>query len=80
MALVNARLSQRSFRRWRFGKGLVRQMLCAFDECLAQDAGVAGRLTALGAPSVRITGSLKADARLCQWTRLRSTRFPRPLA
>jgi len=62
MALVNARLSERSFRRWTLGKGLVRRMLCAFDECLAQDAGVAGRLTALGAPSVRITGSLKADA------------------
>lgn len=62
MALVNARLSQRSFRRWRMAPGLVKRLLCSFDECLAQDAGVAGRLTALGAPSVRITGSLKADA------------------
>jgi 3-deoxy-D-manno-octulosonic-acid transferase len=62
MALVNARLSERSYRRWSIAKGLVKRLLCAFDECLAQDAGVAGRLTALGAPSVRITGSLKADA------------------
>lgn len=62
MALVNARLSQRSFRRWNMARGLIKRLLCSFDECLAQDAGVAGRLTALGAPTVRITGSLKADA------------------
>jgi 3-deoxy-D-manno-octulosonic-acid transferase len=62
MALVNARMSQASFRRWRMAPGLAKRLLCSFDECLAQDAGVADRLTALGAPYVRITGSLKADA------------------
>ena len=62
MALVNARLSQRSFRGWCYARGLARRLLSSFDLCLAQDADVASRLTALGAQSVHIAGSLKADA------------------
>src|SRR5258706_8553250 len=62
MALVNARLSERSFRGWNRARGLARRILSSFDLCLAQDDGVARRLTALGASSVRTTGSLKADA------------------
>src|SRR5258706_7147690 len=62
MALVNARLSERSFRGWNRARGLARRLLSCFDICLAQDEGVAKRLTALGAPSVQIAGSLKADA------------------
>jgi 3-deoxy-D-manno-octulosonic-acid transferase len=62
MALVNARLSEASFKGWRRARGLAAGLLGAFDECLAQDAVVASRLTALGARSVSISGSLKADA------------------
>jgi len=62
MALVNARLSERSFRGWNRARGLARRLLSCFDLCLAQDEGVANRLTALGASSVQIAGSLKADA------------------
>ena len=62
MALVNARLSERSFRGWNRAPGLARRLLSSFDLCLAQDEGVARRLTALGALSVQIAGSLKADA------------------
>jgi 3-deoxy-D-manno-octulosonic-acid transferase len=62
MALVNARLSERSFRGWNRARGLARRILSSFDSCLAQDEGVAKRLTALGALSVEIAGSLKADA------------------
>jgi len=62
MALVNARLSERSFRGWNRARGLARRLLSCFDVCLAQDEGVASRLTALGASSVQIAGSLKADA------------------
>jgi len=62
MALVNARMSKRSFGRWRSAPGLARRLLRSFEECLAQDALIASRLAALGATSVRITGSLKADA------------------
>jgi 3-deoxy-D-manno-octulosonic-acid transferase len=62
MALVNARMSERSFHRWRRLPGLARRVLLSFEECLAQDATVAARLSTLGARSVRITGSLKVDA------------------
>jgi 3-deoxy-D-manno-octulosonic-acid transferase len=62
MALINARMSARSFQRWKRAPGLARRLLRTFEECLAQDATVAARLTALGARSVRVTGSLKADA------------------
>jgi 3-deoxy-D-manno-octulosonic-acid transferase len=62
MALINARLSQRSFRGWSRASSLARRLLSSFDECLAQDAPIADRLRALGAKSVRIGGSLKADA------------------
>jgi 3-deoxy-D-manno-octulosonic-acid transferase len=62
MALVNARLSEDSFKGWERLKGLAARMLGAFDTCLAQDAVVASRLTMLGARSVSISGSLKADA------------------
>jgi 3-deoxy-D-manno-octulosonic-acid transferase len=62
MALVNARLSEHSFRGWKRARGLARRLLSAFDLCLAQDTAVASRLTELGAASVRISGSLKADA------------------
>ena len=61
MALVNARLSEKSFRGWRRST-LARRMLSAFDVCLAQNEDIAKRLTALGAPRVTISGSIKADA------------------
>ena len=62
MALVNARLSAQSLRGWTKARGLAKRMLACFDVCLAQNTGIAGRLEALGAPSVQISGSLKADA------------------
>jgi 3-deoxy-D-manno-octulosonic-acid transferase len=62
LALINARLSEKSFRGWSRLPGLAARVLSCFEECLAQDTAVASRLTALGARSVRITGSLKADA------------------
>jgi 3-deoxy-D-manno-octulosonic-acid transferase len=62
MALVNARITERAAKGWSRAPGLMRRLLSAFDECLAQDATIAARLTQLGAPRVRITGSLKADA------------------
>lgn len=61
MALVNARLSEKSFRGWRRSK-LAHHMLSAFDNCLAQNDDIAKRLTALGAPRVTVSGSIKADA------------------
>ena len=62
LALVNARLSAKSFAGWGYAPRLARRILSCFDACLAQDEDIAKRLTALGASHVRVTGSLKADA------------------
>ena len=62
VALVNARLSPRSFARWRAMASLVRPPLDLFEPCLAQDETIAARLTALGARHVRCLGNLKFDA------------------
>jgi 3-deoxy-D-manno-octulosonic-acid transferase len=61
MMLVNGRLSARSYRRWRRWPGLIRPMLGAFAECLAQDAEQAVRLRMLGARAVAAVGDLKAS-------------------
>jgi len=62
LALVNARMSQRSFEGWRWAKKTIGAILSAFDVCLAQDDAIAARFRALGAPDVRVIGSLKEDA------------------
>jgi 3-deoxy-D-manno-octulosonic-acid transferase len=62
LALVNARFSAKSFQGWARAPRLAQRVLSCFDACLAQDNDIAGRLTALGARDVRISGSLKADA------------------
>lgn len=60
--LLNARISPRSFRRWRRVPFLARQLLGHFDHCLAQTADDAARLERLGAPSVTYSGNLKFAA------------------
>ncbi|HEY0105507.1 MAG TPA: 3-deoxy-D-manno-octulosonic acid transferase [Rhizomicrobium sp.] len=62
LALINARISQRSFEGWRWAKKTMAAILAAFDVCLAQDDEIAARFRALGAPDVRVVGSLKEDA------------------
>jgi 3-deoxy-D-manno-octulosonic-acid transferase len=62
VALVNARLSPRSFARWNAVAPLIRPPLDLFEPCLAQDETIAARLTALGARHVRCLGNLKFDA------------------
>ena len=62
LALVNARMSQRSFEGWRWAKKAVGTILSSFDVCLAQDDEIAARFRSLGAPDVRVVGSLKEDA------------------
>lgn len=59
--LVNARMSARSSRRWRWAPATIRWLLESFDLCLAQSDEDARRLTALGAPEVQVTGNLKFD-------------------
>ncbi|PSC04633.1 3-deoxy-D-manno-octulosonic acid transferase [Alsobacter soli] len=61
LVLVNARMSERSFRRWqRFG-GMIEAVLSRIDLCLAQTPADADRLARLGAPRVGVAGNLKFD-------------------
>jgi 3-deoxy-D-manno-octulosonic-acid transferase len=76
MILINARLSENSYRRWRHLPRTIGNLLRRFDLCLAGTPGDAMRLSDLGAPRVLTTGNLKLDvpapaadpARLAQLT------------
>ena len=61
LALVNARMSERSFRRWRRAPGFIGSMLSRFDLTLAQSEADAERLRGLGARDARSVGNLKYD-------------------
>jgi 3-deoxy-D-manno-octulosonic-acid transferase len=62
LALVNARMSPRSFGSWRLAPSVAGALLAAFETCLAQDEEIAARFRSLGAREVHTIGSLKADA------------------
>ncbi len=62
LILVNGRLSERSFRRWRRAQRTIGALLGRFDLCLAQSAEDAARYAGLGAPRYVTTGNLKLDA------------------
>ncbi len=57
--LLNARMSQGSFRRWRFAGGMIARILKTFSLCLAQNEAEAERLRKLGAENVRVSANLK---------------------
>lgn len=83
MALVNARLSSRSFARWRAARALFQAPLEAFTPVLAQSEGDAERLHQLGAVAVRFVGNLKFDGAPLAYddgelTRLRAALGGRP--
>jgi len=59
--LVNARLSEKSFERYRRFPRLARESLSGFTAVAAQTEDDARRLAALGAASVSVTGSIKFD-------------------
>ncbi|MDR6871243.1 3-deoxy-D-manno-octulosonic-acid transferase [Bosea sp. BE125] len=61
LVLVNARMSERSFRRWYKLPQTSRYLLSCFESCLAQSQGDGERLAQLGAPRVSIAGNLKFD-------------------
>lgn len=61
-ALVNARLSEASFRGWRRFPGAARRLLSGFRLALAQTDAEAARLRALGIADVRAVGNLKYSA------------------
>jgi 3-deoxy-D-manno-octulosonic-acid transferase len=62
LALINGRVSERSFINWSYAPQSAAALLSRFRVCLAQDQETAERLRLLGAKHVEVTGSLKADA------------------
>jgi len=61
LILVNGRVSERSFQRWRTVRRTIAALLSRFDLCLAQSAEDATRYAGLGAPRYVLTGNLKLD-------------------
>jgi 3-deoxy-D-manno-octulosonic-acid transferase len=61
MVLINGRMSQRSFPRWRRMSGTISALLEKFDLCLAQSKTDGERFAALGSCDVIVTGNLKLD-------------------
>lgn len=61
LLLVNARLSERSARRYARLPGLTRETLAALAAIAAQGEDDARRLRALGAPDVAVLGNMKFD-------------------
>jgi len=61
MVLINGRMSQRSFPRWRRVSNTISALLGRFDICLAQSQLDADRFSALGSRNVVTTGNLKLD-------------------
>jgi len=61
MILINGRLSENSYRRWRRLPAAITDLLHRFDLCLARTPADAERLSALGAPRLLTAGNLKLD-------------------
>lgn len=63
VAIVNGRLTERSFRRYRRVRPLVQPMFRSLSLVCAQDAAIAARFEALGVPAdrIRIVPSMKFD-------------------
>jgi len=60
--LLNGRVSDRSFARWRHLPGVIKPLLSCFVLCLGQSERDASRLTQLGARSTACLGNLKFAA------------------
>ena len=62
LALINARMSERSARQWQMLTDMARSLLTSFSLIAAQTAEDADRYTALGGRDIRQLGHLKQDA------------------
>ena len=63
---INAKLSEKSYKRWLWIPGLAKSVLLSFDLILAQDLHVAQKLRHLGAKAknIRVTGSMTTTKKL----------------
>jgi 3-deoxy-D-manno-octulosonic-acid transferase len=75
MMIVNGRLSQRSYERWRHARQSIAALLGRFDLCLAQTQADADRFNELGAPRVVLSGNLKLDVPAPPVDQVRLDRF-----
>lgn len=62
LALVNARMSDRSYARWQRRRGVARALFSRFSIVTAQNAALSERFRALGASQVLAAGNLKIDS------------------
>lgn len=62
LALINARMSPRSQKRWRKNASVGRPLFSRFSVVLAQNAAIARAMERLGAPNIIVSGNLKIDA------------------
>lgn len=84
LVLVNARMSRRSFERWRRIPRSAAALLSRIDLCLAQGEPDGEHLRTLGAPRVMVTGNLKFDtppppADIVAFDALRTATLNRPI-
>jgi 3-deoxy-D-manno-octulosonic-acid transferase len=61
LILLNGRLSERSFERWRKMPNAIEALLRRFDLCLVRTPSDAKRFGELGAPRLSVVGNLKFD-------------------
>jgi 3-deoxy-D-manno-octulosonic-acid transferase len=61
LIVVNGRLSERSFKRWRYMPHTIEALFKRIDLCLVRTTMDAQRFEALGAPRITTTGNLKLD-------------------
>lgn len=61
LILLNGRLSERSFERWRWLPNTIETLLKRFDLCLVRTQSDAKRFGDLGAPRLSVVGNLKFD-------------------
>jgi 3-deoxy-D-manno-octulosonic-acid transferase len=64
--LLNARMSETSFRNWRRMPAFIHRLMAGFQFCLAQNPTQAERMAALGARNPRPLGNLKCAAKPLQ--------------
>jgi 3-deoxy-D-manno-octulosonic-acid transferase len=63
IVLVNARMSERSFTRWRKAPGAAKSLFSKVDLVLATNPNQADRFKALGATQIQVPGNLKRAAK-----------------
>ncbi|MBL9029596.1 MAG: 3-deoxy-D-manno-octulosonic acid transferase [Caedimonas sp.] len=62
LVMINGRISEKSFQKWRWAKSLIQPLMRRFDACYAQSSEDARRLRLLGAEKVMEVGNLKFAA------------------